>query len=479
MRWSVLVLGVCGLALAACSDEGDGESCIAGSQETCGCDVGAGSRTCGDDGVYGVCQCGGDGGDGDGDSSGDGDGDGDSSGDGDGDGDSSGDGDGDGDSSGDGDGDGDMVDNPPTPPAGADPGNAPWIVVPADQVAETCGLDPALLEQANATLGKSYGVVRHGKLCHEYYHPGEDQQDDSTHAFSASKTLAATVFGIAVYETSGIAESGPRTGPLSDLDRMDYWIDRDSITFNQDSHVAHVLAMTGYNADLSYPNKEFTYDADGSREIQRLADVIEVAIAQDAPRLGPDLEQFAIDFLIDRIGMQNSTWGGFGQPPMAYGWNATVRDMLRLGVLLIHGGTWDGERLLDDEWVHKMTHAAFEDASTGYGYLTWLGTSCGPQPRWPSYPHGLSESPDCGSQFGCGAQQYDVGVWQAVGLGGQIIQGHKGLDLVLVARDMDPEGAGDLWAAVRPALVALDPMYAGDENGFCSAYQSGSYAPDL
>jgi hypothetical protein len=29
------------------------------------------------------------------------------------------------------------------------------------------------------------------------------------------------------------------------------------------------------------------------------------------------------------------------------------------------------------------------------------------------------------------------------------------------------------------ALVAADPMFAGDDAAFCAAYASGSYAPDL
>jgi hypothetical protein len=36
-----------------------------------------------------------------------------------------------------------------------------------------------------------------------------------------------------------------------------------------------------------------------------------------------------------------------------------------------------------------------------------------------------------------------------------------------------------LWAAIRPALVAEDPMFMGDEDAFCAAYGPGNYAPDL
>ena len=87
-------------------------------------------------------------------------------------------------------------------------------------------------------------------------------------------------------------------------------------------------------------------------------------------------------------------------------------------------------------------------------------------------------------------QMFDVGVWQAVGLGGQVIQGHPGLDLVLVARDLTPVGIGPslgngnaapaiLWTAVMPAIAAADPRFAGDEAAFCAAYGANAYAPDL
>jgi hypothetical protein len=74
-------------------------------------------------------------------------------------------------------------------------------------------------------------------------------------------------------------------------------------------------------------------------------------------------------------------------------------------------------------------------------------------------------------------------VWQAVGLQGQVIQGHPGLDIVIVVRDLTPLGSGPaapglLWDAVRPAVIAADPKFSGNEAAFCSAYGSNTYAPD-
>jgi len=58
---------------------------------------------------------------------------------------------------------------------------------------------------------------------------------------------------------------------------------------------------------------------------------------------------------------------------------------------------------------------------------------------------------------------------------------HRGLDLVISVRDDmvsadggKPgtfEGHKRVWNAIRPALVALDPTYKGDDEAFCAAYQ--------
>src|SRR4029079_2773541 len=198
----------------------------------------------------------------------------------------------------------------------------------------------------------------------------------------------------------------------------------------------------------------------------------------------------------------------------AYSWSTTVRDMARVGLLLLRGVVWSGERLLDVEWIYRMTHPSFEDANTGYGYLTWLNSSsnfmyggipgppgglqqgaqlpgpCAPVSVYPTHPHGLSDSPDCNyaAPYSC-AQPLDVGVWQAVGLGGQLIQGHPGLEMVIIARDTTPLLTGPqlgsgmaaptiVWDAVRPAVIAADPRFAGDDAAFCAAYGANAYAPD-
>jgi hypothetical protein len=370
------------------------------------------------------------------------------------------------------------------PPPLRDPGTAEWQPVPADRVAAECSLDPALLEAAHAEIDRPFAVIRHGRLCHEYYPPPRTV-DEISEAFSTTKTLGALVTGMVAWQTRDLPRTGRKTGPVSDLDRVDHWLD--AFTFNPDAQIAHVLAMIAHNASLAYGQRTYRYDIFGSDQINRLSDVLTTAIQQDPARFGTTLEEFTQRYVYEPLGMRHSVWTG-GEPNKVFGftWNATVRDMARVGLLILNGGIWNGERLVSRDWIFRMTHPSFEDSNPAYGYLTWLAVDeekglshCAPPAIYGTWPHGLSEAPDCNLPRGC-TQRYDAGAWAAVGLGGQFIVGHRGLDLVMVAKDMGAEpDIKRLWGAVRRALVPLDPRFQGDEEAFCAAYDAGDYAPDL
>jgi hypothetical protein len=380
-----------------------------------------------------------------------------------------------------------------------DPGVAPWTLLPREDVAARCGLDPALLDAADSEIGarldperpSGYAIVRHGELCHEYYRT----PDLRTEVFSTTKTLGALAVGVVAYQTRDIPRSGPKTGPLQAEDRVDHWLDE--FSFNPDALVANVLAMNAHNADLSFGNKRHAYDTFGTVQINRLSDVVNTALAQDPERLGQNIDDFVVRYLFAPLGLEDSDWNsGLPNKVFAFSWHSTVRDMARIGLLMLHDGVWGGERILDAEWVYRMTHPSYEDANTAYGYLTWLNSAsnhsygfgpataqgpidaCAPRALQRSYPSPLSGAPDCNYEppYTC-EQEFDVGMWNAAGLDGQYIVGHRALDLVIVAKNSDL-GPTTLWQAIRPALVALDPVYQGDEDAFCAAYGSNAYSPD-
>lgn len=373
-----------------------------------------------------------------------------------------------------------------------DPGVAPWKGVEAADLIDVCGLDPDILADIDAATSYPYLVVRYGRLCHEHYPAGQPGPFEMSPNFSVTKTLGATTVALAATMSATLP---PPWFELSDEDRMDFWID--NITFNPDALVAHVLSMVGHNVDLSFGQKVWDYDPSGDVQINRLSDVVEAVITQDPTHFGgaTTTTEFAQLHLFDKLGMLRSDWDAsdFGA-----GWTSSVRDMARLGLLLVHEGVWDRRRLIDPAWVYRMTHPVFEDANTGYGYLTWLASSknykipssigfeltpngdCQPSAYWPEFPHTLSEATDCGydGDYPC-SQQFDVGPFAAAGGFGQVITAHPGLDLVIVTRNGDMPTVTGPWDLIRSALIEHDPVYAGDEAAFCAAYSAGDYAPDL
>lgn len=377
----------------------------------------------------------------------------------------------------------------PTPgPAGtaiaaADPGSAPWAQVPRDQVAAQCGLDPVLLDRANAALPSiPFTIVRHGKLC------WVNRPADTTstyHVASVTKTFAATLFGM-------IAQ---RSSTLEDTDPVREWLSTwEDGLINPRATLAHVLAMTSTKSNLATDQKGgWSYDALGLREIDRLITVMNRAIQRE-PAAFPgvtNVQQFAQRYLFDVLGMRDSNWGGSS---IAYSLNSTTQDLSRLGLLLMQKGSWQGTQLLEEKFVYRMTHPAFEDTNTGYGYLTQMNayegwryssgtndTACSPYSTWPRHPHAPFNATThnyTGTPYT--DERYDIGLAWAAGVGGQRVSLHRGLDLVITVRDDSTnEGHKRVWNAMRPALVALDPRYASDEAGFCAAYQRSQYAPTL
>ena len=359
-----------------------------------------------------------------------------------------------------------------------DPGTGPWDLIAEAQVQDVCRLDPELLQQVVMRQDQSFAIVRYGRLC---FVSGENASDGPgvSHLFSATKTLGALLTGAVMYQTRDLPQSSASMGgPLLQWDRMDKWLDLTTLPsrgrVNPDATVAHVLGMVGYSDDLSFGQKRHRYDADGSREINYLIRVIDNVVKQDPQRFGADAVEVK-DRLFAKLGFEDSSWDVdfFG-----YSWYGSLLDMARLGLLALHGGIYNGERLVDTEYIYNMTHPAFEDGSTRYGYLTWLnGGTCQPRAIHASYPHGISEASDCAD--GNCDQDNDVGVWSAIGAGGQYIVGHRGLDMVVVGKNWGSGGGEELFDLVLPSIVAADPRFMGDQEAFCEAYARGAYAPDL
>lgn len=89
---------------------------------------------------------------------------------------------------------------------------------------------------------------------------------------------------------------------------------------------------------------------------------------------GEDYLTFPQLALFDRVGMRNMVlevdpWGNFIMSGYDYG---TARDWARFGLLHLHDGVWQGERILPEGWVEFISTPAPADAERHYGGQFWL-----------------------------------------------------------------------------------------------------------
>jgi len=52
--------------------------------------------------------------------------------------------------------------------------------------------------------------------------------------------------------------------------------------------------------------------------------------------------------------------------------DATARDWLRVGLLILNKGTVNNQQIVSTTWIDQMTTPSI--LNPNYGYLTWLGT---------------------------------------------------------------------------------------------------------
>ncbi len=235
------------------------------------------------------------------------------------------------------------------------------------------------------------------------------KEDDCVHIMSATKSIVALLFGIAIDQ--GLI------GSVEDrvLDYFkDYKVKRGEKTIN-DVTIKHLLSMRApykckgdpWTRVCSSPNwtyasldflggrkgltDEFSYqtvclhilsgilyEVTGMKTVDYANRYLfePLGIAKHRNYTAKSSEEHKA-FTIEKTPKKNVWFAdpqGLGTP--GYGLCMSAKDMDKIGLLCLNGGNWKGEQLVSEEWIKEMTKPRKVESSyfrgMDYGYLWWI-----------------------------------------------------------------------------------------------------------
>ncbi len=258
---------------------------------------------------------------------------------------------------------------------------------------ESVGIDSGdiewLLDQLESGFTEPHGlmIMRHGKICAEGwwnpYAPG------IRHGLqSHSKTYAATAIGIAYTEgivklDERIIDIFPEYAPEQPSENLKRLTVHDVLCMGcgmdeMPMATEHWIRDFLHTPVNHTPGTTYMYNSVGSSILSAII----------VKKTGMSMHEYLKPRLYDKIGIfsDNHRWMKMpdGCEVGGGGLFATTEDNLRLMKLYADGGVWEGERILDDEYVKQATTLQNESATeaknnplakdnfVGYGYQIWM-----------------------------------------------------------------------------------------------------------
>lgn len=258
---------------------------------------------------------------------------------------------------------------------------------------ESVGIDSGdiewLLDRLESGFTEPHGlmIMRHGKICAEGwwnpYAPG------IRHGLqSHSKTYAATAIGIAYTEgivklDERIIDIFPEHAPEQPSENLKRLTVHDVLCMGcgmdeMPMATEHWIRDFLHTPVNHTPGTTYMYNSVGSSILSAII----------VKKTGMSMHEYLKPRLYDKIGIfsDNHRWMKMpdGCEVGGGGLFATTEDNLRLMKLYADGGVWEGERILDDEYVKRATTLQNESATeaknnplakdnfVGYGYQIWM-----------------------------------------------------------------------------------------------------------
>ena len=290
-------------------------------------------------------------------------------------------------------------------------------------------------------------LCRHGALVFEHYFYEYDRS--TRHQLrSATKTLMALLAGAAVdrglipsldtpvlpyfseYRNLQNVDDKKRAISIRHLLAMQSGLacnDDDGASPGNETHMYESDDWARFLLDLPMASAPGAHGSYCSGNVVLVGRIIEKASHQS-------IRDFAQEVLFAPLGIDDFGWDF--RPDHSHAANFAQawlrpRDMMKVGILILHHGVWRGHQVISRAWVDQMTRRESEIKGTPYGYFWWE--------RYINLPTGRLETP------------------QASGNGGQkiILLPDQDAVLVLTGGNYNEQSAtNDIIARyIAPALV--------------------------
>jgi CubicO group peptidase (beta-lactamase class C family) len=232
-------------------------------------------------------------------------------------------------------------------------------------------------------------IARHGRLVlEEYFHGEHGEKPHETR--SASKSVATVLIGAAMQAGMPI---GPETR-VYDVMRPGA---RDLDPRKRALTVDHLLTMSsGLDCDDNGEERPGNEDilTDQEENPDWFGMILDLDMVRDPgersvycsinPHLaggvlsratGRSVQDLMYELIAEPLGMRNyhMQLSPLGDGYFGGGWKFRPRDFMKLGQLYLNGGTWQGRRIVSEDWVQRSTADRYGMGSNArYGYLWWL-----------------------------------------------------------------------------------------------------------
>ena len=253
----------------------------------------------------------------------------------------------------------------------------------------------ALLKETNTT---SFIIVHEDKVLLEEYYNGYDKDSVNT-TFSMAKSIDSLLIGMAIEdgyiksEKQFIADfiSEFKGTNMESITIEDLLLMRSNINYEEGNIWFGDDAKTYYMPDLrdlALNHNVLTTNYQGKFHYNNYHPLLLGIILERST--GIRVSDYFEQKIWDKIGAENdASWSldskKTGFEKMESGINFKAIDFVKIGSMLLNGGTWNGQHIVNEEWIKLSTLSEFplnndvykgsflENSNTGYKYM-WYST---------------------------------------------------------------------------------------------------------